>query len=141
MQPAQSAIAEKLYGVDLLSLDDFDDRHLSGANLNDITYLTFQSWFKFINNGYSFGDNVIGNGIYRRSDDSFTPIDNPSLTDLTTYHVRLDDVNAFPLSLINNINIAVGFAKDPAKKGTYSFRLSMRFEKTTLTKDFSMIWD
>lgn len=60
----QQAFVEDIIAIDIIAETDFDDNHPAGSSLTDMVYVTYTSYYDFIQNQYQYNENGFGNGLY-----------------------------------------------------------------------------
>lgn len=130
-----SVIGEKVLGIKLLCLRDFDDNHKAMSCLNDIAEMEWYSPQQYISAKYRWTDSNIGNGW----DDSNWYKDFPEEQENMKYHGDLDDASIFPISMFGEY-FRIRFKSEPKEKGDYRIRIQMELESGVQTSEFVQKW-
>lgn len=128
--PTYEAIDDTVKTIDIISTEDFDDLHPKGASLSDITSVVIASPHKYLTSGYH---------------DEFTQDQYDSVYNLLSpYNIYFHYHYAVMYDKMQNIvpddvklfypEFYVIFDQLPAKKGTYTFDVSVNFSETSFVR-------
>lgn len=130
---SKDRLAETILDLKVISLDNYDKNHPSGSSIADIAYLEYLDYYGFVNRGYNWDNESMGNGPSPVNDNYWKSIHFGKGYSTTQYgdygipcalnHIRIDRISANPLRFINFEHIFFILSKPPTKPGTYNFRI------------------
>lgn len=135
----RSMFYNEIEGIDVYTLEDFDDLHKAGSKLNDIIMLQYMSFYNYLKSGYKINEETCGNG-------TIDILSGEVDRDLQYFYCFHSDLNAgklFPIRALRNDNFIIQFKSTPKVKSECSIpmRIELRDENgLILTKDFVTYW-
>lgn len=128
-------VGEEIRGIEIKSLDDFNATHKAGADMGDVIYLEWVSYYDYIQGGYERSA-LNGNGPYLTNGMCHDP--------KATYHGLIGDTSIYPIKMVDlepYTMPSLFFSKKPDAPGEYRFEVKFKFETceatTTMTLSFS----
>lgn len=128
-------VGEEIRGIEIKSLDDFNASHKAGADIGDVIYLEWVSYYDYIQGGYERSA-LNGNGPYLTNGMCHDP--------KATYHGLIGDTSIYPIKMVDlepYTMPSLFFSKKPDAPGEYRFEVKFKFETceatTTMTLSFS----
>lgn len=128
-------VGEEIRGIEIKSLDDFNASHKAGADIGDVIYLQWVSYYDYIQGGYDLSARN-GNGPYLTNGMCHDP--------KATYHGLIGDTSIYPIKMVDlepYTMPSLFFSKKPDAPGEYRFEVKFKFETceatTTMTLSFS----
>lgn len=126
-------LGEPITGVEVKSLDDFNASHQKGADMGDMVYLEWWSYYDYIQGGYETSA-MTGNGSY---------LEGGGTAKTCNYHGLIGDSSIYPIRMVDFTKffcINLYFSQKPDAPGTYRFSVRFKFESceatTTMTVKF-----
>ena len=128
-------VGEEIRGIEIKSLDDFNASHKAGADIGDVIYLQWVSYYDYIQGGYDLSARN-GNGPY---------LTNGMCHDRkATNHALIADSSIYPSKMYDMSHFLDSnfyFSQKPDAPGEYRFEVKFKFETceatTTMTLSFS----
>lgn len=130
-----NVLGEEIRGIEIKSLDDFNASHKAGADIGDVIYLQWVSYYDYIQGGYDLSARN-GNGPY---------LTNGMCHDRkATNHALIADSSIYPIKMYDMSHFLDSnfyFSQKPDAPGEYRFEVKFKFETceatTTMTLSFS----
>lgn len=130
-----NVLGEEIRSIEIKSLDDFNATHKAGADMGDVIYLEWVSYYDYIQGGYERSA-LNGNGPYLTNGMCHDP--------KATYHGLIGDTSIYPIKMVDlepYTMPSLFFSKKPDAPGEYRFEVKFKFETceatTTMTLSFS----
>lgn len=120
----QGAWLEDIIDVQVTAVTAYDALHPAGSSLSDMAYLSYNTIFPFIREGYRFNENSIGNGYHPAYLEYYADVEDISqgMTCMKTgdkelrHHIKISEIAANPLRIVScdRLNpFVISFAGQP----------------------------